>query len=456
MLNSEIRINFISEYLSAYENKIKLLNSEGLFDAAKLFELFAIEVGSLYFGQKLENLNIEKFNYPTVDLISEDKTFYVQVSTVKDIPNKIKYTLEKIKNSDNQNLKDIKRVIFFVLNNESISNVSDFIDENQIGNIPFTRKYDLITTADILSKAINDLDFQCKLYDLLQKEEQAVRSNLLKWKDAVKNSKVGLESIDCKINSEHEIDRTDIIQKIRADNHKNISIQGVAGSGKSALCKLLIENEQYVIYARAERFLEETDINNIWGFNIRETLTCLNNEPAILFIDALEFIADCRTKLDLLNVLYDCAKDCPNVRIITSCRTSDRNAFIKLEGNFDVKVYELGELTIEQQSEIAKKYPIIADMATIAAYKDFISSPLYVNLIVSQICDLNNIKDENQFREYIWENIICRNNKKYKDLINDIVFKRAKSLSVGVSIDRYETKDINELISNGVLVRNSG
>ena len=101
MLNSEIRINFISEYLSAYENKIKLLNSEGLFDAAKLFELFAIEVGSLYFGQKLENLNIEKFNYPTVDLISEDKTFYVQVSTVKDIPNKIKY------NSNNNNQKEI-------------------------------------------------------------------------------------------------------------------------------------------------------------------------------------------------------------------------------------------------------------------------------------------------------------------------------------------------------------
>lgn len=32
---------------------------------------------------------------------------------------------------------------------------------------------------------------------------------------------------------------------------------------------------------------------------------------------------------------------------------------------------------------------------------------------------------------------------------------RAKSLSVGVSVDRYETNDINKLISNGVLVRSS-
>lgn len=455
MLDSEIKINYISEYISAYESKIKLLNSEGLFDAAKLFELFAIEVGSLYFGQRLENLNIEKFNYPTVDLISEDKTFYVQVSTVKDIPSKIKYTLEKIKNSNNQNLKDIKRVIFFVLNNESVSNVTDYIYENQIGNIPFTRKDNLVTTADVLSKAINDLDFQCKLYELLQKDEHTVMGNLSKWKDAVKNSKVCLESIDCKINNEFQIDRTGIIQKIIADNYKNISIQGAAGSGKSALCKLLIENEPYVVYARAERFLEESDINNIWGFNIRETLACLNHKSVVFFIDALEFIADCKTKLDLLNVLYDCAKEYPNIRILTSCRTSDRSAFIKLEGNFDVKVYELGELTIEQQLEIAKKYPIVSDMMAIGAYRDFLSSPLYLNLIVSQICDLNNIKDENQFREYIWENIICRNNNRYRDLISDIVFTRAKSLSVGVSGDKYEIKDINELISNGVLIMNA-
>ena len=455
MYNSEIRINYISEYISAYESKIKLLNSEGLFDAAKLFELFAVEVGSLYFGQRLKNLNIEKLNYPTVDLISEDNAFYVQVSTAKDIPNKIKYTLEKIKNSDDQNLKGIKRVKFFVLSNESVSDVADLINENQVGSIPFIKEDDLITTQDILNKAIHNLDFQCKLYELLQKEEQSIQNNLSKWKAAIKNSRVGLESIDCKINNEYEIDRTEIIQKIKADGHKNISIQGAAGSGKSALCKLIIENEPNLIYARAERFLEETDINNIWGFNIRETLACLNDKPVVFFIDALEFIADCKTKLDLLYVLYDCAKDFLNVRIVTSCRTSDRNAFIKLEGNYNIQVYELGELTIEQQLDIANKYPIIAEMATIGAYKDFLSSPLYVNLIVSNISDIKKIEDENKFREYIWENIICGNKKKYKDLINNIVFSRAKSLSVGVSVDKYDTKDINDLISNGVLVKNS-
>ena len=454
MYSSEIRINYISDYISAYESKIKLLNSEGLFDAAKLFELFAIEVGSLYFGQQLKNLNIEKSNYPAVDLISEDKTFYVQVSTVKDIPSKIKYTLEKIKNSNDPNLKGINSIKFFVLNNESVSRVEDLIGDKQVGNIPFSKNNDLITSSDILKKAKIDLEFQCKLYELLQKEEQSVQNNLSKWKEAIKNSQVGLKNIDCKINKEYEIARTDIIQKIREENYKNISVQGAAGSGKSVLCKALIENEQNVVFARAERFLEESDINNIWGFNIRETLACLNDKPVTFFIDALEFIADCKTKLDLLNVLYDCTKEYPNVKIITSCRTSDRNAFIKLEGNFNVRVYELGELTIKQQAEIAQKYLIIAEMSTIGAYKDFLSSPLYINLIVTHISDLKKIEDENQFREYIWENIICKKEKKYRDLISNIVFSRARNLSVGVSADNYDKRDIDELISDGILVKN--
>lgn len=94
MRTPEERIQFIAEYISAYEEKVKLLNKNGLFDAAKIFELFAIEVGSLYLGQKLSNLNITTYTYPCVDLISEDKKIYIQVSTAENIPAKIKTTLE--------------------------------------------------------------------------------------------------------------------------------------------------------------------------------------------------------------------------------------------------------------------------------------------------------------------------------------------------------------------------
>lgn len=73
MRTPEERIQFIAEYISAYEEKVKLLNKNGLFDAAKIFELFAIEVGSLYLGQRLSNLNITTYTYPCVDLIQRIK-----------------------------------------------------------------------------------------------------------------------------------------------------------------------------------------------------------------------------------------------------------------------------------------------------------------------------------------------------------------------------------------------
>lgn len=39
MLNSNERMGFIIEYMSSYDEKIKMANKNGLFDAAKMFEL---------------------------------------------------------------------------------------------------------------------------------------------------------------------------------------------------------------------------------------------------------------------------------------------------------------------------------------------------------------------------------------------------------------------------------
>lgn len=455
MKNSVERIQFITDYISVYEEKIKLLNSNGLFDAAKLFELFAVEVGSLYLGQKLSNLNIDTYTYPCVDLISEDKQTYIQVSTAKDIPAKIKITLESIRDSKRAEINTLTNVKFFMLNNDSSDKLKDYTGNDQIGSISFTKANDLITTKDILQKAIGDLDFQIALYELLKRETESIKDNSYKLKEAIENSKsVGLGNIDCKINNEYEVDRSELISKIKVDNHKNISIQGVAGSGKSVLCKKIVEGEEIIIYARAERFLEETDINDIWGFNVRQTLEYLNDKPVVFFIDSLEFIADIRTKFDLLCVLYECTKNYPSVKIITSCRTSDKNAFMKIESNYSVHSYEVSELTITEQLAIAKKYPIIKKMLDMNSYSELLKSPFYINLIVSEITDIDNISDENQLREYIWQHVICLDNNEIRKVVESIVFTRAKDFSLGANSSEYDTKIIKSLISKGVLVSN--
>ena len=162
MLNSSERMNFIIEYMSAYKEKIKMANKNGLFDAAKLFELFAIKVCELWFGQKFFNLNVETANYPYVDLISENSELLVQVSTVQNVPEKIKATLEKIRDSKNRRYSELNKVVFFVLSNDSVGKVKEYSGENQIGNISFTIKDNLITTDDVINKSQNDLEFQKK------------------------------------------------------------------------------------------------------------------------------------------------------------------------------------------------------------------------------------------------------------------------------------------------------
>lgn len=290
MLNSNERMGFIIEYMSSYDEKIKMANKNGLFDAAKMFELFAIEVCNVWFGQKFSNLNDETATYPYVDLISENRELLVQVSTVQDVPTKIKTTLEKIRDSKDKKCSDLKNIVFFVLSNNSIDKVREYSGDNQIGSISFTIKDNLITTNDIITKAQNDLNFQKKLYKVLKDEDENFNINIRKFKGALELSNSGLKNIEGLINGEYEIDRNEFLEKITKDNERYISIQGGAGSGKSVLCKKYVENEKLVLYARAERFLEESHIDDIWGCCIQDVLECINGKKLIVLLTIIESI----------------------------------------------------------------------------------------------------------------------------------------------------------------------
>ena len=463
MLNSNERMGFIIEYMSSYDEKIKMANKNGLFDAAKMFELFAIEVCNVWFGQKFSNLNDETATYPYVDLISENRELLVQVSTVQDVPTKIKTTLEKIRDSKDKKCSDLKNIVFFVLSNNSIDKVREYSGDNQIGSISFTIKDNLITTNDIITKAQNDLNFQKKLYKVLKDEYENFNINIRKFKGALELSNSGLKNIEGLIKGEYEIDRNEFLEKITKDNERYISIQGGAGSGKSVLCKKYVENEKLVLYARAERFLEESHIDDIWGCCIQDVLECINGKKLIFFIDALEFIADCaETKFELLQYLYDMAAEYQNVYIVTSCRTSDKNAFIKLETNFSIKIYEVGDITEDELALLMKQYPIIHKMYKTNLYVDLLKSPFYINLIVSNSMDIDNIGDENSLREYIWKNIICLEEKsrmygilsnKVIETVEKIVFERARKFMLGIHKDDIDRDIMHALLSEGVIAQ---
>lgn len=464
MLESVKRVQYITNYIVNYENNIKTLNKLGLFNDATLFELFAIECVSLWFGQRFFNLNSTKANYPYVDLISSDNQVFVQVSTNQDIVNKIKSTLEKI--SSNKAYKDkLKEVYFFVLNNPSISNVKDYSHDNQIGNIELLKDKHLITTLDIIEKAKVDLEFQKKLYELCVYESNTTSVCATSLKQSVDNSKFLIKSnIGDLIAGEYEIDRSDKLLEMNEASDRFISVQGLAGSGKSALCKKFLKDKELVLFARAESIVEGNSLEDIWNLNLQDIFRYTTNKSVYIYIDALEFIADApKTKHDLLFQLYNNAVNYEHVHIITSCRSSEKNAFLKIESTFSIKSIELEVLGNHDINRIASKYPVIMHLKENPVYEQILNIPFYLDLIISKVDDKAEIENINLFRGYIWSEIICLGkNNTYSEIesteirktIEYIVLERAKSFSSGVLEDDLDTKIVSILDSNGIITRN--
>jgi hypothetical protein len=113
--SSKEKINYVKRYLTSYEATIKASNSQGLFDEAKLFELFAQNICSLWFGQSFTNLNSIRKNYPHVDLLSANKKVYVQVSTTMALWEKIKSTIDDTANDKTKDFENIEKILFFTL-----------------------------------------------------------------------------------------------------------------------------------------------------------------------------------------------------------------------------------------------------------------------------------------------------------------------------------------------------
>lgn len=462
MKESSERVQYITEYLASYKAKIESLNKLGLFDTATLFEIFAQKVCEIWFEQKFINVNEVRANFEYVDLLSIDKKIYVQVSTAQDIPQKIKSTLEKIRDKKGKEISEVKHLYFFVLANDSVKKVRDYSGSSKIGNIEFLKSENLITTDMILSKVRTNIDFQKAIYDLLKRESECIAETEEKINEAIKLSRTLINNnIDGLINNEYEIDRSELVCKIKEEGNKFICVQGEAGSGKSAICKKTLADEKNILYARAEKISESQSLDDIWGIKLEKAAQYLKRQKLIVYIDALEFIADSsKTKFDILYSLYDTASNYDNFYIITSCRTCDKNAFLKIENIYNICNYQVEPLSDEQIIKVANKYKIIKEIWDTKAFVPLLKSPFYLNLIVKEIKDTKEITDINSFRALIWNDIICMGNKTLpseissydiKLAVETIVFKRAKDFLTGVRADEIDYRIFKILLSEGII-----
>lgn len=211
-------------------------------------------------------------------------------------------------------------------------------------------------------------------------EEQPRKENIKKFLHAIEVSKeIELENIEEFINGEYEIDRSEIIETIQAAREKLVSIQGNAGSGKSVVCKKLLKGKEYVLVTRAENLSTGKEVNELWDCDIEDAILWLENKPLYIFIDAIEFIADCGDNaFPLLQEIYRLADKYSNVYIITSCRTTDSSAFMKINTKYRIKTYEIPDLAKDEIDKVAKSYPIILSLQQNKKYADLLCVPFYL------------------------------------------------------------------------------
>lgn len=302
-----------------------------------------------------------------------------------------------------------------------------------------------------------------KLMDKLEViEEQPRKENIKKFFHAVEISKeIELENIEEYINGEYEIDRSEIVNIIQERREKLVSIQGNAGSGKSVICKKLLKKKEFVLATRAENLSTGKKLNDLWDCDIEDAIQWLETRPLYIFIDAIEFIADCGDNAFLLlQEIYRLADKYNNVYIITSCRTTDSSAFMKINTKYRIRTYEIPDLTKVEIDKVAQKYPIIFSLNKNKKYSDLLHVPFYLNLIISGGFVEENINNENNFRNLIWDKVVCLKDKcrKYgvsqsdiRKTIECIVFERASSFAVGVDCDIIDSNILEALKSEGII-----
>lgn len=339
------------------------------------------------------------------------------------------------------------------IENEDIANIiSEIIDEYNEYQITSLSKGEKVILDSIMS--YNSEFSEDKKNSILNKLCKITR----------KSSDIVFRNIDEFINKEYEIDRSKFIDSIDIEHNKIVLIQGNAGSGKSVVAKKLLKQKEFVFAARAEALIGLKNINEIWEIDVEEVVSYFSKKEFYFFVDAIEFVADCgNVVFDRLEELYRLTTLYSNVRVIITCRSVDSSKLYNLNGRYVQETYEVPSLTVDDLNNIGNKYPIIKFLQQDNRYSGLLTSPFYINLIVSNGLKKENINDENDFRKLIWENVICLKEKCFsydvtqndvRTTVENIVFTRSKEFLVGVYKDDFDEKIIKALISEDVLICN--
>ncbi|MFA7422702.1 MAG: SMEK domain-containing protein, partial [Acholeplasmataceae bacterium] len=427
------KTRYIAEILSSHKMKISALNKQGYYDEAKFFELLVKDVVTLMIKEKTVNLNDFGINFPGIDLRTESGNMDIQVSTTDKINAKIAHSFKVIKTKK----LSVKRLVFVFLSNEEFTSKVKYPPY-------FNASRDVYNIPKFLNHIKSDVNLINGIYDVFIRFFET--GGLLdRFNKVMEKSEYDVQNIASSINYKFIINRE---QNISYDT-KNHMIIGEAGFGKSAFVKNTIKDIP-ILYARSESFVGKATIDDIWGLDIIGVLKLLKNERFIVFIDSLESIADVHVN-NVLSYFMSKMNELPNVNVIFTCRTIDASKFTKLINDNQIKFTELSLLDSKEMDQVLSFFPKLKTINQTTSLYQLIKNPFYLNLLIMYGIDYNNVSNENEFRNYIWQNIIGDTTKK-RDVFKNIVLDRSKSFSLYVSKDNYPKEEVDILLSSGILI----
>ena len=156
-----MKFKYIKKKLIELYSEVKVDNEQGLFDINKMVEDVYMHILNDVYGWELQNANLLKENFPAIDLLDEDNSIVIQVTSTTDTT-KLKGTIEKFKKlGDKYQFYDLK--MFYIKDKPNFKDTSlEAFEKEGVG------KSDLLGIKDILDKVKSDTEICDKLYKTLQ------------------------------------------------------------------------------------------------------------------------------------------------------------------------------------------------------------------------------------------------------------------------------------------------
>lgn len=459
-MNRSKKLAKIKNYLSEVERSIEFDTRANLFDINKHCENFYCGLLNIIYGLSLKNANVESKNYTSVDLIDKNNDIYIQVTSTN-TRDKIQSTIDKF--IKKEFYKD-NRLQVLIICGKKEKYKKKF---NTQQKFVFDSSKDIIDNRDLYSTIAN-LDIE-----VIDQALEYLRSEIdTKYKFINLNTISKIDKIETSFFSQRFIYKASDYKedgyfspyktlKIETalENNNRIVIIGDAGTGKSEICKNVVNT----INSHKNGFAFYFDLINYTGEEIEDLkpplYKDLPNEYITFVLDGYDEIINNQKQIFIKKVQkFILVND--NVKIIITSRTN----FYKFEnkystiGNFET--YYLLDFNDKNIKEVAKNSGVNFDNLVLDIRKNNLcytmANPFYAIFLINYYATHKCLLKKEELIPKIIQESFNNDVKKFdttKDLedVKERMFKILKLLSFSMALlerNYLTNEEFSQLIKN--------